>query len=173
MKKQIVYMMWFGDGRIRPNQLFALSLTYPVLNPISQEAKNVIDVVEKTLLNPYGLKTLAKGYPGYVEEYSGSPKKRDKSYHQGITWTWLLGLYYDALKNMEKYTKSREEKNKLKEKILKFCIKTNNTFKKEIYERGCIGGIAEIYDSKAPYLPKGAIHQAWSVAEVFRIILNK
>ena len=91
-----------GDEKIRPNQLFALSLTYPVLNPISQEAKNVIDVVEKTLLNPYGLKTLAKGYPGYVEEYSGSPKKRDKSYHQGITWTWLLGLYYDALKNMEK-----------------------------------------------------------------------
>ena len=104
-----------------------------MLNPISQEAKNVIDVVEKTLLNPYGLKTLAKGYPGYVEEYSGSPKKRDKSYHQGITWTWLLGLYYDALKNMGKYTKSREEKNKLKEKILKFCIKTPSIFIPRIF----------------------------------------
>ena len=48
-----------------------------------------------------------------------------------------------------------------------------NYLKKEIYERGCIGGIAEIYDSKPPYLPKGAINQAWSIAEVFRIILNR
>ena len=125
------------------------------------------------LLNPYGLKTLAKGYPGYVEEYSGSPKKRDKSYHQGITWVWLLGLYYDSLKNMQKYSKKREEKAELKKKILDFCIKTNNTFKKELFERGCIGGIAEIYDSKPPYLPKGAINQAWSIAEIFRIILNR
>lgn len=162
-----------GDGKIRPNQLFALSLTYPVLDPTSEEAKSVIKVVETMLLNPYGLKTLAKGYPGYVEEYSGSPKKRDKSYHQGITWVWLLGLYYDSLKNMQKYSKKREEKAELKKKILDFCIKTNNTFKKELFERGCIGGIAEIYDSKPPYLPKGAINQAWSIAEVFRIILNR
>ncbi len=162
-----------GDGKIRPNQLFALSLTYPVLDPQSEEAKSVIKVVETMLLNPYGLKTLAKGYPGYVEEYSGSPKKRDKSYHQGITWVWLLGLYYDSLKNMQKYAKKREEKTELKKKILDFCTKTNSTFKKELFERGCIGGIAEIYDSKPPYLPKGAINQAWSIAEVFRIILNK
>ena len=162
-----------GDGKIRPNQLFALSLTYPVLDPQSEEAKSVIKVVETMLLNPYGLKTLAKGYPGYVEEYSGSSKKRDKSYHQGITWVWLLGLYYDSLKNMQKYAKKREEKTELKKKILDFCTKTNSTFKKELFERGCIGGIAEIYDSKPPYLPKGAINQAWSIAEVFRIILNR
>ena len=142
-----------------------------MLNPISQEAKNVIDVVEKTLLNPYGLKTLAKGYPGYVEEYSGSPKKRDKSYHQGITWVWLLGLYYNALVNMKDKAKN-EEREVLESKIEKFVEKTNKTFKKEINENGCIGSISEMYDSVKPQLPKGAIAQAWSVAEVFRIIMS-
>ena len=46
-------------------------------------------------------------------------------------------------------------------------------FSKEVFERGCIGNIAEIYDSKKLNLPKGAFAQAWSVAEVLRIILEK
>ena len=39
-----------------------------------------------------------------------------------------------------------------------------------MYERGTIGSIGEIYDSKTPNLPKGTMAQAWSVAEIFRII---
>ena len=162
-----------GDSKIRPNQLFALSLTYPVVEPNSDEAKNIIAVVEKKLLNSYGLKTLAKGEPNYVEVYEGDGKQRDTSYHQGITWPWLLGLYYNALKNMLKSTKKKEEKKVLEEKIEKFVEKTNKTFKKELYTNGCVGSISELYDSKKPYLPKGTIAQAWSVAEVLRIILKK
>ena len=161
-----------GDSKIRPNQLFALSLTYPVIEPDSEMAKNIINVVEKKLLNSYGLKTLAKGEENYVEVYEGDSFKRDSSYHQGITWVWLLGLYYNALVNIKDKAKN-EEKEALENKIEKFVEKTNKAFKKEINENGCIGSISEMYDSVKPQLPKGAIAQAWSVAEVFRIIMSK
>ena len=92
------------------------------------------------------------------------------SYHQGPTWTWLLGLYYDTMMNMKLSETDNERKLELEEKIKKFKQKIYKTFKKEIYERGCIGSISELYDSKTPNEPKGAIAQAWSVAEVFRII---
>lgn len=162
-----------GDSKIRPNQLFALSLTYPVLEPNSEKAKNIIKIVEKKLLNSYGLKTLAKGEPNYVEIYEGNEEHRDTSYHQGITWTWLLGLYYNALKNQLNATKDKDEKDELETKIEKFANKTEKTFKKELYENGCIGSIAEIYDSIKPQLPKGAFAQCWSIGEIFRIILRK
>lgn len=162
-----------GDPKIRPNQLFALSLTHTVLDPNSEEAKNTIKTVEERLLNPYGLKTLAEGEENYVEIYEGSPEKRDKSYHQGITWPWLLGLYYDSLKNSLYVAKTLEERQELRKKIDDFIQKTTKTFENEIYNRGCLGSIAEIYDSCKPYLPKGTIAQAWSVAEVFRIILGR
>lgn len=162
-----------GDSKIRPNQLFALSLTYQVLEPNSEKAKNIIKIVEKKLLNSYGLKTLAKGEPNYVEIYEGNEEHRDTSYHQGITWTWLLGLYYNALKNQLNATKDKDEKNELETKIEKFANKTEKTFKKELYENGCIGSIAEIYDSIKPQLPKGAFAQCWSIGEIFRIILRK
>ncbi len=161
-----------GDEKIRPNQLFALSLTYPVIDVDSEMAKNIIHIVEKKLLNNYGLKTLAKGEENYVEIYEGDSFKRDKSYHQGITWPWLLGLYYNALVNMKDRAKE-EEKEALENKIEKFVEKTNKTFKKEINENGCIGSVSELYDSAKPQLPKGAIAQAWSVAEIFRIIMHK
>ena len=106
-----------GDPKIRPNQLFALSLSHPVLDPSSEEAKNTIKTVEEKLLNPYGLKTLAKGEENYVEIYEGSPKKRDSSYHQGITWPWLLGLYYDSLKNSLYTAKTLEERQELTKQL--------------------------------------------------------
>lgn len=159
-----------GDEKIRPNQLFALSLTYPVIDPNSEIAKNMINIVEKKLLNNYGLKTLAKGEEKYIEIYEGDPYHRDTSYHQGITWPWLLGLYYNSLKNIEKEEKDKEVKELTSQKIEKFQNKVDKTFKKELEENGCIGSISELYDSVKPQLPKGAIAQAWSVAEIFRII---
>ena len=84
-----------------------------------------------------------------------------------------FGLYYDSLKNSLKVAKTQKEKQNIEEKLEKFRDKTTKTFEKEIMENGCLGGIAELYDSKKPQLPKGAINQAWSVAEVFRIMLGK
>ena len=162
-----------GDSKIRPNQLYSMSLTYPVLDVTSEKATNVLNTVEKKLLNNYGLKTLAKGEENYVDVYEGGEYQRDTSYHQGITWPWLLGLYYDTLKNMRKATKGVKAQKALDEKIEKFRDKVHKTFKKEMEENGCIGSIAEIYDSKKPQLPKGTIAQAWSVSEIFRIILGR
>ena len=169
-KRKCLYDV-LGDGKIRPNQLFALSLSYPVLDVNSEEAESMFEVVTKKLLNPYGLKTLAKGEENYIEVYEGNDFKRDFSYHQGITWTWLLGLYYDCLKKFA--TNRKTNKNEYEERLKTFRKQVTETFSKEMNERGCIGSIAEIFDSKKPYEPKGAIAQAWSVAEVFRIILGK
>ena len=171
-KKKCLYDV-IGDSKIRPNQLFSLSLTYPIVDPTSEIADNIINVVEKKLLNNYGLKTLAKGEENYIEIYEGSPEKRDRSYHQGITWVWLLGVYYDALKNQLKFAKTKTKKQEIEQKIDKLVEKTNKTFKKEMYDSACVGGISELYDSVKPQLPRGTFNQAWSVAEVFRIILRK
>ena len=169
-KRKCLYDV-LGDKKIRPNQLFALSLSYPVLDVNSEEAKTMFDTVTKKLLNPYGLKTLAKGEENYIEVYEGDNFKRDFSYHQGITWTWLLGLYYDCLKRFA--TESKKDKTIYKKQLNEFIKQVTETFSKELNERGCIGSIAEIFDSKKPYEPKGAVAQAWRVAEVFRIILEK
>ena len=171
-KKKCLYDV-LGDSKIRPNQLFALSLTYPVMDPKSDEAKEVLNTVNEKLLNNYGLKTLARDEENYVEVYEGDGFKRDTSYHQGITWTWLLGLYYDSLKNVIKAEKKKAEKEKYENELLEFKQKIFITFGEELETRGCIGSISELYDSKKPNLPKGAIAQAWSVAEVFRIIMSK
>ena len=168
-KKKCLYDYLVND-EIRPNQLFALSLSYPVIDPTSEVAENIINTVEKKLLNSYGLRTLAKGEENYVDIYEGDSFKRDMSYHQGPTWTWLLGLYYDSIMNMKIAESDAGKKKQLDEKIKKFKEKTYKTFKKEITQRGCIGSISELYDSKMPFEPKGAFAQAWSVAEVFRII---
>ena len=171
-KRKCLYDV-LGDNKIRPNQLFSISLTYPVLEPNSEQAKNMMETVEKKLLNKYGLKTLAKGEKGYVDVYEGDGFRRDSSYHQGITWPWLLGLYYNGLKNMIKNEKDKKQRETLKLKLKDFKEKTKTTFIKDMMERGCLGQISEIYDSKPPYSPKGTIAQSWSVAEVFRIIYGR
>ena len=161
-----------GDSKIRPNQLFALSLSYPVIDVNSDIAKEILDTVEKKLLTPYGLRTLAKGEPGYRERYEGDMIKRDMSYHQGVIWPWLLGLYYDTLRNMYKEEKNKQEKKKLETKILEFKAKTKETFVKEMNTGKSVGSICELYDTdNKKYRPQGTIAQAWSVGEVLRIII--
>ena len=161
-----------GDSKIRPNQLFSLSLTYPVLNPSSEIAKEMFDTVTKKLLNNYGLKTLAKGEENYIEVYEGDSFRRDMSYHQGITWPWLLGIYYDSFKKIVEAEKAKTKKEKLEKEFSDFVNNVKDTFIKEFEEGNTVQGIHEIYDSKKPFEAKGTINQAWSVAEIFRIILE-
>ena len=161
-----------GDSKIRPNQLFSLSLTYNVLDPKSEMAKEMFNTVTKKLLNNYGLKTLAKGEENYIEVYEGDSFKRDMSYHQGITWPWLLGIYYDSFKKIVQAETSKTKKKELQNQYDKFVNNVKETFIKEFQEGKTIGGISELYDSKKPFEAKGAFQQAWSVAEVFRIILE-
>lgn len=161
-----------GDSKIRPNQIFSLSLSYPVIEPNSEMAKEIFQTVTKKLLTPYGLRTLAKGEAGYRENYEGDMIKRDMSYHQGIIWPWLLGPYYDALNNMIKAEKKKADKKELEEQKEKFVQEVRKTFENEMYCNSTVGNIRELYSgTNKTYKPDGTIAQAWSVAEIFRIIL--
>ena len=161
-----------GDDRIRPNQIFALSLSYPVLECDKKIAKEVFVTVTKRLLNKYGLQTLAKGEKDYSPIYEGDSEERDSKYHQGITWPWLLGPYYDALNNLIKYEKDEEQKQKLEKSLNKFKGSVAEVFINEMIDGNTIGGISEVYDSKENSKGKGAFEQAWSVSEVFKILLK-
>ena len=159
-----------GDSKIRPNQLFAISTTYPVISPSSNTGKTIFETCKKKLLTKHGLRTLAKDENGYIAEYYGDSFKRDMSYHQGITWVWLLGLYFDALQNIIDSEKDRIEKEKYIIDQEKLIENTYNTFKKELYNKECIGSISELYDCVSPYKPGGTCAQAWSVSEILKII---
>ena len=170
-KRKCLYDV-LGDSRIRPNQLFATALSYPVLDVTSDEAKEMLNTVEKKLLTPYGLRTLAKGEPGYRERYEGDMIKRDMSYHQGVIWPWLLGLYYDTLRNMIKEEKNKTTRKELENKLGEFRESVKKTFVEEMNNGDSVGSICELYDiENKKYLPQGAKFQAWSVGEVFRIIM--
>ena len=161
-----------GDDRIRPNQLFSLSLTYQVLNPNGRNAKEILKTVTEELYTKHGLRTLNKKDKQYIATYEGDSYRRDISYHQGITWPWLFGLYNDAYKNVIANTKEGKVRKELEKQYKQFIDNLKTTTKTMMYKEGCILSISELYDSKPPYLPKGAFSQAWSVAEIFRILLD-
>ncbi|MEO1652373.1 MAG: amylo-alpha-1,6-glucosidase, partial [Bacteroidota bacterium] len=144
----------YTDWAVRPNQIFAVSLPY---SPISDEMKRaVLDVVERELLTPKGLRTLSPKHPDYKGKYGGNPLDRDMAYHQGTVWPWLLGHYVEAYLNL------------YGEKGLDQAKKLYHSFEEDMRNHG-IGSISEIYDGNPPYRPNGAISQAWSVAEVLRV----
>jgi len=140
---------------VRPNQVFAASLPYC---PIDDDMKrSVIDIVERELLTPKGLRTLAPKNPDYKGRYEGDHVTRDLAYHQGTVWPWLLGHF------MEAYFKIHEKS------ALPLGQKIIELFQSEMCTYG-ICSIAEVYDGDPPQHPNGSISQAWSVAEILRII---
>lgn len=162
-----------GDGKIRPNQLFALSTTYPVMNLNSENAKAVFNTVTDKLLTRYGLRTLSRMDEGYIGTYEGDAFKRDMSYHQGVSWVWLLGLYSDAFQNMINAQKDKDEKRNMKQRYAIFVNNVYTTFKKELHDEENIQSISELYNSKPPYTPGGTSAQAWSVSEILKICAKK
>lgn len=148
------------DRSVRPNQIFACSMPYSILEEEYQE--KVIEFVRKNLLTPKGLRTLNAFDPDYKGIYEGNQTERDLAYHQGTVWPWLLGAF------CESYLKIYG-KNGLS------CVETIfNGFEEDMTCYG-IATIPEIYDGDPPHNPKGAISQAWSVAELLRInvLINK
>jgi predicted glycogen debranching enzyme len=140
------------DHACRPNQLLALSLKHPVLDP--EYWKPVLQVVEEKLLTPVGLRSLSRDHPDYKPKYFGDLRARDAAYHQGTVWAWLIGPFIDAWLriNPERHAEAR--------KFLK-------GFEPHLNE-ACIGTISEIFDAEPPFTPRGCIAQAWSVAELLR-----
>ena len=149
------------DASVRPNQIFAVSLNYAILDD-KEKAKKVVEKVEKELLTPFGLRSLAPDDEQYRPIYTGSPFERDSAYHQGTVWAWLIGGFVDALR---KFSENAEETEAKITKILE-------GFEAHLSEAG-IGQISEIFDADAPFKPRGCFAQAWSVAEVLRVLQGK
>ena len=137
------------NEQIRPNQILALSLSYPVIS--GDKAKEVFNLVTEKLYTNKGLKTLNSEDPNYKPRYEGDSYNRDISYHQGTIWPWILGQYAKAFK---------------------YIYKKDFRFDgyQELLNDGCVGNVAEIYDADEPREAKGALAQAWSVAALISIL---
>jgi glycogen debranching enzyme len=144
-------------AKLRPNQIFAVSLPFGLLETDKQQA--VVRIVERELLTSVGLRTLERSDPDYKPRYQGSPVERDGAYHQGTVWPWLLGPFIDAY--LTAFGKTPES--------LAYCRKLVAKLEAEAAQAGCVGSIAEIYDAEEPRYPRGCPAQAWSVAEVARL----
>jgi predicted glycogen debranching enzyme len=144
------------DSSCRPNQLFAISLEYPVL--AESRWNSVLEVVREKLLTPFGLRSLAPGEKDYKPRYDGDLRARDAAYHQGTVWAWLMGPFIDA------WLKVHPEDFKTAASFLE-------GFKAHLRE-ACVGSISEIFDAEPPFTPRGCCAQAWSVAEILRSIVK-
>ncbi len=144
-----------GDNVVRPNQIFAVSLSFPILD--QDRWRDVLRTIDSELLTPVGLRTLSPFDPNYKGQYIGTSMERDTSYHQGTVWPWLFGAYVSA------YVKLYGPEPK----VLAFVQQLFQPFKKRMTEAG-IGTIQEIYDGDPPHTARGCISQAWSVAEILR-----
>ena len=142
------------DASIRPNQVLAISLANSMV--AKKRAESILRVVERELLTPRGLRTLAPNDARYIGKYEGDPRSRDGAYHQGTVWPWLMGPYITA------YVKTFGEKAGRE-----FGTEWLKNFADHLSEE-CVGQVSEIFDGDAPQSPRGCVAQAWSVGELLR-----
>jgi predicted glycogen debranching enzyme len=140
------------DAACRPNQLLAIALPYAVLD--AARWPSVLAVVERELVTPVGLRSLAPNHPEYQPRYFGDLRARDAAYHQGTVWGWLIGPWVDAWRRVhpDDAAGARRWLESLVAHLGEFGV----------------GSVAEVFDAEPPFSPRGCIAQAWSVAELLR-----
>jgi predicted glycogen debranching enzyme len=139
------------DGKLRPNQLLAISLPH---SPLSQEqSHSIVDACARHLLTAHGLRSLSPDDPDYIGHYGGDQLKRDGAYHQGTVWAWLIGPFVTA--HLRVYN-NRQLARSFLQPLLQHMVAHG------------IGSVSEIFDGDPPFTPRGCIAQAWSVAELLR-----
>ena len=146
------------EGRnmfVRPNMVIAVSLPYSMLE--KDQMKRILDIADKELVTPRGLRTLSPGNRFYKGIYSGNQEERDKAYHQGTVWPWLFGPFCEGW--LKVY--GRQGVSKIKKLIYGL---------EDVMSEAGITTLSEIHDGDPPHAPRGSISQAWSVGEVLRII---
>lgn len=144
------------DASLRPNQIFAISLPFKLIE--GSQAKSIMKIVEEKLYTTKGLRSLSPDDPRYISHYGGDAWHRDSAYHQGTVWSWLLGAYIDSI----------FETNGSSAALTKAGEVIQN-FLPHLSEAG-IGTVSEIFDAEPPFIPRGCIAQAWGVAEVLRVV---
>ena len=142
-----------NNASLRPNQLFAVSLPHSPLDAERQRA--VVDVCARHLLTSHGLRSLAPNHPDYVGRYGGDAHRRDAAYHQGTVWGWLIGPFVSA--HLRVYGDRELARTYLQ------------PLAQHLADHG-LGSVGEIFDGDPPFTPRGCIAQAWSVAEVLRVL---
>ncbi|QDU72779.1 amylo-alpha-1,6-glucosidase [Mucisphaera calidilacus] len=145
------------DASIRPNQVFAISLPNAPLDPECR--KPVIETVADRLLTPFGLRTLPTDDPHFHPHYAGPPFDRDKAYHQGTIWPWLLGPFAEALLRAHDFSSSAKAR----------ALAAITPLLDHARHAG-LGQVPEIYEAREPHRPVGCPAQAWSVAELLRVL---
>ncbi|RYG69665.1 glycogen debranching protein, partial [bacterium] len=146
----------YRDGAVRPNQIFAVSMPHRLLS--HEQEKAVVEVVQRDLLTPHGLRSLSPRDSRYRGTYIGDSWSRDSAYHQGTVWGWPIGGFLSA------YLKVHENSAEAKEQVHQWLL----PLIAHLDETG-LGSISEIFDGDAPHAPRGCIAQAWSVSEVLRV----
>jgi predicted glycogen debranching enzyme len=140
------------DMSLRPNQVFALSLPFALVEGAA--ARATLEAVGRALLTSYGLRTLSPSDPAYLGRHEGDRRARDGAYHQGPAWAWLMGAYAEAV---DRVTGDQAA-----------ALSILRPFEAHLADAG-IGSISELFDGDAPHRPRGCPAQAWSVAEVLRV----
>jgi predicted glycogen debranching enzyme len=151
------------DGRMRPNQIFAVGgLLLPVIE--GARARRVVDSVEHALWTPMGLRTLAVDDSGYVDDCVGDASRRDRAYHNGPAWPWLMGAFVDAWIRVRAGAGERTQvlRTGARRKLL-------GGLARHLDEAG-VGHVSEIADGNPPWTPRGCPFQAWSVGELLRVM---
>ena len=143
------------DASFRPNQILAVSLAHPVLEPSRWQP--VVEKVREKLLTPVGLRSLAPDHPDYKPHYFGDLYTRDNAYHQGTVWGWLIGPFVDA------WLKVHPDRKAEARAMLAGAAEHLN--------EACAGSVSEIFDAEPPFTPRGCVAQAWSVAELLRCLV--
>jgi len=145
---------WF----IRPNQLYAVGLPYTCIS--HEKAEKIIETVDKHLVTSYGLRTLSPRNPYYRGEYKGSVQSREEAYHNGMARPWLIGIYTDAL------IKTYKNKEVIREKVIN---QFNELWTVHLEMYG-LNHISELFRPDPPFVAKACIAQAWSEAELIRVL---
>ncbi|MBK7938262.1 MAG: glycogen debranching enzyme N-terminal domain-containing protein [Lewinellaceae bacterium] len=148
------------DGSLRPNQIYAVSLPFSLLD--REAEKRVVKVVREHLLTDYGLRSLSPEHPDFKPVYEGDPWHRDTAYHQGTVWPFLLGEYITAHLKVNDWSEAAQKE----------ALALLEPLKRHFYQQDCILGISEIFDGKLPRPGKGTVHQAWSVGALIKTLLD-
>ncbi len=140
-----------NDASLRPNQLFAASLTSALLS--EAQIASLFRQVTDHLLTPAGLRSLSPTHPAYRNKFNGDRLQRDSSYHQGTVWQWLIGPYVDVFLRLGN---DRAALHPLLEPLVR-----------QLWSP-CLGTISEVAEPETPFRPAACFAQAWSVAELLR-----
>ncbi len=145
------------DQTLRPNQILAVCLPQSPL-PVTKQRK-VIKAVRERLLTPYGLRTLPVDDPNYHGQYRGPAFDRDRAYHQGTVWPWLIGPYAEAVLRVGKFSNAAKAQ----------ALAAITPLMQWLMGDG-LGQLHEIHEADPPHHPVGCMAQAWSVAQVLNVL---